>query len=350
MDTSRLFEKKFSILREISDAMIITENITALAYLMLDLAISYTNAEKGPLMLANEFDDLYILASRGIDGNLARTYRVRIGEGIAGKVYKERKPLIAADMEGNLSIHRKPHYRTGSFASIPLKVGDEAIGVLNLADKIDGEVFSEQDRAFLQHFASYASIALKGAQYCRELEEMRTLSITDSLTGLFNRRYFDHRLFEELQRGIRYDSPFSLAIFDIDDFKLFNDTEGHLAGDEMLKALADIARESLRSIDIVARFGGEEFAIIMPQTEKDEAFVVVERARNNIKELIPLTWRKFPRKKITVSTGIAAFPVDGKDARTLIRNADKALYRAKLGGKDRTIVWDSALPAQENAI
>jgi diguanylate cyclase (GGDEF)-like protein len=222
-----------------------------------------------------------------------------------------------------------------------LKIGDETIGVLNLTDRRDGEAFSEEDMKVLQHFVSYASIAIKGAQYCSKLEEVRTLSITDSLTGLFNRRYFDDRLFEELQRAIRYDSSFSLAIFDIDDFKLFNDTEGHPAGDEVLKAIADISRESVRSIDIITRFGGEEFAIIMPQTERDEAFLVAERTRNNIKELKHARWENFPRQEITVSIGIATFPSDGKDARTLLISADKALYRAKVSGKDRTVVWDA---------
>jgi diguanylate cyclase (GGDEF)-like protein len=229
--------------------------------------------------------------------------------------------------------------------SIPLKIGDETIGVLNIADKAGGEVFSEADAEFIRYFASYASIAIKGAHYYSMSEEMRTLSITDPLTGLFNRRYFDNRVFEELQRGIRYESVSSLAIFDIDDFKLFNDTEGHVAGDEILKAIAHISRESLRSIDIIARFGGEEFVIIMPQTDKDEAFLVAERVRKNIKELIPKSWKKFPREKITVSMGIASFPADGKDVKALIKNTDRALYQAKVSGKDRTVIWGSKNPS-----
>lgn len=309
---------------------------------IVEISSNLMNTERASLMLPEkEQRELLIKGVKGINKWIAKNIRVRIGEGIAGRVYKEGHPLIVTNIEKNLSTQKKPNYRTGSFVSIPLKIGDETIGVLNLADKIDGEVFSQEDMTFLQHFASCASIALQGAQYCRALEEMRTLSITDCLTGLFNRRYFDDRLFEELQRALRYDSPFSLAIFDIDDFKLFNDTEGHLAGDEVLKAIADISRESVRSIDIVARFGGEEFAIIMPQTEREEAFLVAERTRKNIKDLMPLRWENFPRKEITVSIGIATFPLEGRDAKTLTGNADKALYKAKVGGKDRTVVWSS---------
>lgn len=306
---------------------------------IVEVSSLLTNAEKVSLMLPDpERSELFIKAVKGINKWIAKNIRVRVGEGIAGKVYKDGKPLVASDIEKDLASRKKTNYRTGSFASIPLKIGDEVIGVLNLADKINGDVFSETDMIFLRHFASYASIVIKGAQYHSIAEEMKTLSITDSLTGLFNRRYFDNRLFEEIQRAIRYETFFSLAIFDIDDFKLFNDTEGHLAGDEILKALADISRDSIRSIDILSRIGGEEFAIIMPQTDTEEAYLVAERLRRNIKELIPMSWKKFPRRNITVSIGIASYPKDGKDARELIKAADRSLYRAKVQGKDRTVV------------
>jgi diguanylate cyclase (GGDEF)-like protein len=304
------------------------------------------DAEKASLMLLEEeTEDLFIKAAKGMNKWIAKNIRVKVGEGIAGRVYKEGTPVIISDIEKKLSSKKRPNYKTGSFVSMPLKVGDQTIGVLNLADKISGEIFSGADLEFLRYFASYASIAIKSAQYYRISEQMRTLSITDSLTGLFNRRYFDDRLFEEFQRATRYNSTFSLAIFDIDDFKLFNDTEGHLAGDEVLKAIANIARESLRAIDIIARFGGEEFSIIMPQTDRDEAFLVAERVRKNVREFMPVSWKLFPREQITVSIGISTFPQDGKEAKTLIRNADKALYKAKVSGKDRTVTWGSSDPS-----
>jgi diguanylate cyclase (GGDEF)-like protein len=283
---------------------------------------------------------LLVKSVKGIDARQAKGIRVPVGSGIAGKVYQEGRPLLVRDMEKDLSLRKKPNYRTGSFVSMPLRIGGELLGVLNLADRRDGRAFSEDDITFLTNIALCASVTIKGAQCCSKFEEMRTLSITDSLTGLFNRRYFDERLCEELQRASRYDTFFSLAIFDIDNFKLFNDTEGHLAGDEDLKAVKDISRESLRSIDVIARFGGEEFAIIMPQTEKDEAFLVAERVRRNIRKAMSGRWANFPHKDLTVSIGIAYFPSDGKDSNTLIRSADKALYKAKISGKDRTVVWD----------
>ncbi len=306
---------------------------------IVELSSILANAEKVSLMLPDtERAELFIKAVKGINKWIASNIRVKVGEGIAGKVYKDGKPLIAVDIVKDLSSKKKTNYRTGSFASVPLKIGDEVIGVLNLADKISGEVFSETDLIFLRHFASYASVVIKGAQYYHIAEEMKALSITDALTGLFNRRYFDNRLFEEVQRAIRYESVFTLAIFDIDDFKLFNDTEGHAAGDEILKAVADISRDSIRAIDILSRIGGEEFAIIMPQTDTEEAFLVAERLRKNIKDLIPLSWKKYPKKNITVSIGIASYPKHGKDLKGLIRAADRSLYRAKTQGKNRTVI------------
>ncbi|HYA31601.1 MAG TPA: sensor domain-containing diguanylate cyclase, partial [Thermodesulfovibrionales bacterium] len=316
---------------------------------VVEVASRHVDAEKASLMLLDEeTGELLIRATRGMNKWIARGIRVRVGEGIAGKVFEEGTARGAARGQEELPGKKRSNYRTSSFVSVPLRIGKEPIGVLNVADKRGGGSFTKADGNFLSAFAAYASIAIRGAQCYMMSEQMRTLSVTDSLTGLFNRRYFDNRLFEELQRATRYETVFSLAIFDIDDFKLFNDTEGHPAGDEVLKTIANIARESLRSIDIVARFGGEEFSIIMPQTDKDKALLVTERVRTNIRDFMPMNWKTFPRDKITVSVGLATFPAEGTDAKVLIRSADKALYRAKVSGKDRTVVWGMAdAPASE---
>ncbi|MEW6001404.1 MAG: diguanylate cyclase [Nitrospirota bacterium] len=309
---------------------------------IVDLSVHLTNAERGSLMLMEEGTPyLSIKAAKGINRRLLKEIKIKTGEGIAGRVFKEGTPLIVDDLEKNerLLVTRKPTYRTGSFISIPLKVGEKTIGVLNISDKVSGDVFSKEDISLLHSFASYAAIALERSMYYSLSGHLRELSVTDSLTGLFNRRYFEERLFEELQRSERHALSFSLAMIDIDDFKLFNDTEGHLAGDEVLKNIAKISKDSLRVIDVIARFGGEEFAVIMPQTEKDEAFLVAERIRKSIKERLPCFWKIFPKKNITISIGVATFPIDGKDRKELIRNADKALYRGKMEGKDKTVVW-----------
>jgi diguanylate cyclase (GGDEF)-like protein len=309
---------------------------------IIDMSVHLAQAERCSLMLVeNGKTYLTIKAAKGINKKLLKGIKIKVGEGVAGKVFGEGAPLMVYDIEKDerVLLPRKPSYKTGSFISIPLKIGERAIGVLNISDKVKGEVFSEEDMTLLRSFASYASIALERSMYYSLVGHLKELSITDSLTGLFNKRYFEERFFEELQRSERHNLSFSLAMLDIDDFKLFNDTEGHLSGDEVLKNIANIAKESTRVIDIIARFGGEEFAIIMPQTEKDEAFFVAERIRKSIREQLSHTWRYFPKEHITVTAGVATFPSDGKDMKNLIRNADKALYKGKKEGKDKTVLF-----------
>jgi diguanylate cyclase (GGDEF)-like protein len=309
---------------------------------ILDTSIAIAGAERGSLMLA-EGDTPYltIKAARGIHKKFLGEIKIKAGEGIAGRVFREGTTLVVDDIEKNELGLKRPKYRTGSFISIPLKIGEKTIGVLNISDKITGEVFSEDDMVLLRSFSSFASIALERSNYYSLAGHLKELSITDSLTGLFNRRYFEERFFEEIHRSKRHNLFFSLAMIDIDDFKLFNDSEGHLAGDEVLRCIANIAKDSLRVIDVIARFGGEEFAVIMPQTDKDEAFFVAERIRKSIREQLPKTWNSFPKEALTISIGLSSFPSDGTERKELIRSADKALYLAKMKGKDKTILWGS---------
>jgi diguanylate cyclase (GGDEF)-like protein len=346
----RLTGSYHKYLREIEALNTATERIVPvkepdmLYEAILDTSVHLAAAEKGSLMLADNGEPfLTIKAAKGIQKRLMGEIKVRAGEGIAGWVFREGIPLIIDDIEKHEQgfSEKRPKYRTGSLISIPLKIGEKTIGVLNISDKITGEVFSEEDMVLLRSFASFATVALERANYYSLAGHLRELSITDSLTGLFNRRYFEERFFEEIQRSKRHSLSFALAMIDVDNFKLFNDSEGHLAGDEVLKSIANIAKDCLRVIDVIARFGGEEFAVIMPQTAKDEAFLVAERIRQSVKEQLPATWKRFPEDSITISIGIACFPSDGNDRKLLIRNADRALYRAKMSGKDRTVIWES---------
>lgn len=335
--------KEIDILNTAASRLIPVKEPDMLYETILDMSVYLTEAEKGSLMLVSD-DTAYltIKAAKGINRRLLTDIRIRAGEGIAGWVFREGLPLVMEDIEKNEWGFPKRHkYRTGSFISVPLKLDEKTIGVLNISDKISGEVFSAEDLALISSFAAYATIALERSTYYTLAGHLKELSVTDSLTGLFNRRYFEERFFEELNRSDRHNLSFSLSMIDIDDFKLFNDSEGHLAGDEILKSIANISKDCLRISDVIARFGGEEFAVIMPQTEKEEAILVSERIRKSIKEQIPSTWSVFPKKAITVSIGVATFPYDGKERKELIRNADKALYMAKMEGKDRTVLWHS---------
>lgn len=306
-------------------------------------ASSLVNAEKCSLMLPDDDRNvLRISAVKGFNRWLMEDVQVRAGEGIAGKAYEQGAPILIEGGErfGEFAREPKPQYATASSLTVPLKIADEVLGILNVSDKRSGEPFSERDLTVLTPFALQASILLKLSSFYTLSEQMREQSVTDFLTGLFNRRFFNIRLEDEHQRAKRYGLPLSMAIVDIDDFKLFNDTEGHLAGDEMLKEIASIMSGMVRANDILVRFGGEEFAIIMPQTTRTEAFHVSERIRESIKHVTHRPWKHYPKKHITVCIGLAMYPDCGEPIEKLIREADRALYRAKMQGKDTTVVFD----------
>jgi diguanylate cyclase (GGDEF)-like protein len=168
-------------------------------------------------------------------------------------------------------------------------------------------------------------------QLRRQNEELAELSTTDSLTGLANHRSLMQTLDEQEAKFKRDRRQFSVLVADVDHFKQYNDSFGHPAGDEVLKAIADVMRESTRTVDCVARYGGEEFVILMPETSPFEALEVAEHIRARIAA------KKFSGRKITISIGVAAFPEDADNPEGLIEIADEALYQAKREGRDRSV-------------
>ena len=244
---------------------------------ILEQALQLFHAEQGSLMVLDEGKkELSIKAMKGLNKTLLEALSIKPGEGISGLVYETGAPLLVQDFGSDPRIRQeaRPRYKTGSFISVPLKLRDRAIGVISLADKITGEVFSQEDLQLLQAMGSYISIAIERSELYEKTEELKKISITDPLTGLLNRRYFQERLTEEVERSKRHKIPVSLVIMDIDNFKAVNDTYGHPAGDEILKCLSQALRNYIRTIDVAARYGGEEFTVILPQTNKEEARII----------------------------------------------------------------------------
>jgi diguanylate cyclase (GGDEF)-like protein len=172
----------------------------------------------------------------------------------------------------------------------------------------------------------------------KKLEETKKKSHTDVLTGLSNRRYFDDALQGEMNRVLRYEGCFSIFFIDLDNFKKFNDTYGHHAGDITLKVVAEIIQNMKRTEDIVCRYGGEEFIMILPETEKMNALVIAERIRKKVEEtVIEFEDKTF---NITLSGGISSCPADGKEPQELLKAADVRLYQAKESGRNRICIHD----------
>jgi diguanylate cyclase (GGDEF)-like protein len=190
---------------------------------------------------------------------------------------------------------------------------------------------------------SLASGEARLARLSAECDAARRASLTDALTGLGNRRQFDQRLGEVAVAADRYGESFSVAVFDLDDFKAVNDRNGHAAGDAVLRHVAAVLRAGTRECDVVCRWGGEEFAVLLPRTSAADAVRIAERVISGMRATTyDLAVGRVP---VTTSAGVAAYPADGRDGPSVVATADRALLRAKLLGKDRVErAWSSGGP------
>ena len=181
---------------------------------------------------------------------------------------------------------------------------------------------------------------IRNARLERKLEYYRKLAIYDDLTNTYNRRYFNEIIEREFSRSQRSEQSLSVLMADVDDFKEVNDTHGHRAGDQVLGKVAQALQMSLRGMDIICRYGGEEFVIILPETGKEKAMGAAERLRR-IVETTGISLHERQPVPVTISIGVATYPADAPDKETLILHADKALYYAKQMGKNRSCAWNN---------
>lgn len=218
-----------------------------------------------------------------------------------------------------------------SLIAVPLKIQDKIVGILYLDDFVPRR-FPESRLQLLSILGSFASMSIDNA---RLHEKTRRMACTDGLTGLYNHRQFKKMLEEELSRSARYQQPVSLIMFDVDDFKKFNDSYGHPSGDKVLVAVGEILRDSLRGCDLSFRYGGEEFAAILPETSIDSALAAAERVRQAIESGSARYLEGITGTGVTASIGVASYPRDGSGPAELLKIVDELLYRAKEQGKNR---------------
>ena len=216
---------------------------------------------------------------------------------------------------------------------IPLKAKDKINGIIVADNFITREPITKDDLRMLTMLTNQAGLAIENSQL---YEKTVMLAHLDSLTSLWNHGYFQYLLMTELEKSRAMKSPLSLVMLDIDYFKIYNDALGHQAGDSILKDLAKLLKDHSRKMDLVCRYGGEEFGLILPQTDKKEAFQIAERLRMDIEKHTFANVDILPSKKLTVSVGIASFPEDGLLPAELISASDKALYQAKNKGRNNT--------------
>lgn len=287
------------------------------------------------MLYDTEKEELHIKAVKNLDKDVVENLRFAIGEGIPGKALKLRKTLT---IQNKIKEDKNLYYGyfnsdISNFICVPMIVRDNLIGVLNVHKDLS-QKYSEMEMDLLHTIANNVAVSILNNQLYDRVKE---LSIKDGLTNIYNHRYFQDKLDEEIVRADRYNHYLSLIILDIDYFKRFNDSYGHIEGDHILVEIAKILTKATRKSDTLARYGGEEFVIIMPETNEKDSLRIAERIRKII-ELYPFSSTMSGDKHhLTVSLGVATFPVDSEDKKDLINEADKSLYLAKEKGRNLVI-------------
>lgn len=260
--------------------------------------------------------------------------RLRKGEGIAGWVAEHGEPLlipnVGEDQRFAPQVDEALSFQTRSIVCVPLKSKDRILGVVELVNSLEEDRFSEADLKILGTIADYAAIAIENARY---VQKVRELVNTDELSGLHNSRYLLEFLDYEIDRAQRYGSPLSLVFLDLDFFKEVNDTHGHLVGSRLLAEMGGLIRQHIRKTDMAARYGGDEFVIVLPNTTKEGAYRLAQHLRGLVKEHDFLAEDGY-RIRVTASFGVATYPIDAPSKLALLRLADQAMYRVKESTRD----------------
>lgn len=260
--------------------------------------------------------------------------RLRKGEGIAGWVALNGEPLLIRDVSRDERFQgqfdRQFSFTTQSIVCVPMKIKDRVVGVIELINSMDKLAFNDADMAVLSAIADFAAIALENA---RNYDRINELVITDDLTGLYNSRHFTRLIDDECNRALRYHTEMTLVFLDLDRLKGINDVHGHLVGSRMLSEFGRLIGANIRASDKAARYGGDEFVIILPHTGKEQGLAMAAKFRRRLHESVFLSDDGQPIP-LTASIGVASFPGDAATREELIRAADVAMYEAKRAGRD----------------
>ena len=323
----------------LSKSLAATLNLEELFRLALHLIGRALQVDAYALLLLDESGEhLGVKAAFGLpeEGTLRR------GEGVAGLVAQTGQALLVPDVSAEPRAPEPFQPPRGACLCVPLRrPGRELLGVLT-AYHPEPHGFTVADLDLFQAVANQVAAALENAQLYQRTKE---LSTRDDLTGLFNRRHFFDQLEKEVQRARRYRRVFSLLLLDLDEFKGYNDTHGHLQGDEALKEVARLLLASTRRADIVARFGGEEFVVLLPEISAPGASVVAEKIRSSV-AAYPFAGRASqPGGQLTATLGLATYPTDSEDGLELVDCADRAMYLGKQQGGNRVSPSPGPAPA-----
>ena len=324
---ARLLVDGYAMIRRLSRL----GSVEAVAGSVVKHVADLLGAERVSLALYREDEaSLTIVAAEGFSLASVKDVRILPGDWVVGHVFASRRTVIVPDVRLLPGLRANPaRYRTFSFAAVPMLAGCEVVGVITVTDKRSHAAFTRQDELVLRTLSAAAAVALVAARSGNEVTRLAYAATIDALTGLLNRQGFDARLHQELERTKREAGHLAVLMADVDDFKTINDTRGHQVGDAVLRRVGSVIRSSVRVFDVCARYGGDEFAVVMPNSDRESAILCAERIRQRLADravdddLPPLT----------MSIGVAII-APGDNAGDVILRADQCLYLAKADGKN----------------
>jgi len=320
---------------EVAGAVVSTLDLDTVLRHILTSAMRFAETPAGSIALYDGYrNDLTLHAHEGLTPEFVKTERWSVQPGgLTEQVLTRGEILFVNDTADTSFFHNPTALNEGirSLICVPLMMQSRIVGILYLDDFVPRD-FDKERMKLLSVLASFAAMAIDNAQLHART---RLMAITDSLTGLYNHRYFQQVFNRELNRAKRYEKPLAIIMLDVDDFKRFNDTYGHPHGDKVLAAMGDFLGEALRSSDFAFRYGGEEFIVLLPETEFDSALQVAERLRELVERRSLDVLKGLAPQGVTVSVGVASFPRDGESRGDMLKRVDDLLYRAKEFGKNR---------------
>ena len=330
--------RELEVLIEIGKALTSTIDHEDVLNLIMNQISRLLKSQAWSLLLLNEQtgDLTFEVAFSPADTKL-KGLQLAAGQGVAGWVAEHGLPLLITDVRDDCRfsamVNAPSSFEIRSILCVPIRSKDHILGVIELANGPDETCFSQADLQILSTISDYAAIAIENARNFRCISE---LVITDDLTGLFNGRHFHDLLEEEIERVRRFGGQLSLIFIDFDFFKKVNDTHGHLVGSRTLSEIGELIRKNLRKVCKPARYGGDEFVIILPNTNKGGAMTLANRLLDLFRAHIFHSDEGVPFQ-LTASLGVATFPDDAQDKDRLILVADKAMYRVKETSRDAAL-------------
>lgn len=340
-------KKELSFFMNVGKALTSTLEVEKVLDIIMDNVQKLVSSEAWSLLLLDdERDDLYYAITKGKQPEGLQGSRLQKGKGPAGWVAEKGVPLIVNGLSGDKRFssyfkEEKPAFIPRNVLCIPIINKKKMIGILEIFNKKNHASFTKKDKELMLKLIDQAAIAIERSNL---YQKMANLAITDDLTKLFNLRYLYRVLNSEVKRSRRYGSSFSVIFLDLDSFKLVNDRHGHLSGSKTLVEVAGLLITALRDVDIIARYGGDEFVIVLPLTPVEAALKIAERIQEDINNHLFLKDEGLSLK-VSASFGIAGYPEHAKDEIELLRLSDQAMYTAKSLGKNCIVLTsrDTAL-------